>query len=615
MRVRTIEATNVPPVRKFDVASLSDIVVIAGPNGVGKTRLMQGILGKFQSPTQVPNVRLVLDATDATERKTWASETLDTAKPGDALKLVASLQRNRRRGKWKGSVLQFESDRSIQAIKPYAFSWNIGDPWDEDIAWNLPLGRLQARFQDTLHSILRKVQSRRDQLGRRAEEQIRRGERTMSLDSPDPLAPFKTAFAQLLGPKELVDADLAKQTLLYRQDGTEHPLANLSSGEREVVNIVFDFLLRGPSDCIVFFDEPELHLHPELSYKLLQTLKSSGERNQFVFSTHSPDIITASLEHSVIFLAPPRADSTNQAVVVRDDDGTNRALRLLGQSVGIVALGRRIVLIEGRTSSLDKQTYGAILRNRLNNLVLVPSGGKATLKSFATVVDEVLSQALWGVEFFMLCDRDALSPSAASAELEARSGGRLRTLKRYHLENYFLEEDVLAQCFAEMEPAASWLRSPDSIRERLRELAVSMVSYATALTVSGELRESVGNVDLMPKACHNKNAEELASLILDRAAAEQDRVRSALEVGRVAKLAEQTFVAMTQSVAPGSDQWKKVIPGKPLLAQFAAAANIDVGRLKLMYLGVSSRREPDAFQDIVDVFSDFSRYGNEDGPS
>jgi predicted ATP-dependent endonuclease of OLD family len=66
------------------------------------------------------------------------------------------------------------------------------------------------------------------------------------------------------------------------------------------VNIVFDFLLRNPSDCIVFFDEPELHLHPELSYKLLQTLSSIGKNNQFVFCTHSPEIITASIENSVV---------------------------------------------------------------------------------------------------------------------------------------------------------------------------------------------------------------------------------------------------------------------------------------------------------------------------
>jgi AAA15 family ATPase/GTPase len=56
------------------------------------------------------------------------------------------------------------------------------------------------------------------------------------------------------------------------------PIDTLSSGEKEVVNIVFDFILRNASDCIVMFDEPELHLHPELSYKLLQTLSSIGKK-------------------------------------------------------------------------------------------------------------------------------------------------------------------------------------------------------------------------------------------------------------------------------------------------------------------------------------------------
>ena len=68
------------------------------------------------------------------------------------------------------------------------------------------------------------------------------------------------------------------------------------------------------------FDEPELHLHPELSYRLLQTLSSYGNRNQFVFSTHSPEIISASLENTVIFVTPRNDSNSNQAVVVHRDD-------------------------------------------------------------------------------------------------------------------------------------------------------------------------------------------------------------------------------------------------------------------------------------------------------
>src|SRR5262249_25418709 len=99
-----------------------------------------------------------------------------------------------------------------------------------------------------------------------------------------------------------------------------------------------DFLLRAPEDCVIFFDEPELHLHPELSYKLIQTLQQIGARNQFIFSTHSPEIITASLDKSVIFLSPPQGrahdEIVNQAILVTEQDETNQALKMIGQSIG-----------------------------------------------------------------------------------------------------------------------------------------------------------------------------------------------------------------------------------------------------------------------------------------
>ena len=340
----------------------------------------------------------------------------------------------------------FESDRSIQKIDPFAFTWDVKDPWLEDIGWSNTFGGLKARFQDTIHSLFRKVQSHEREIARRAIEMQRSGTTSMPLDFADPLKAFKDAFALLLAPKQLLDPDVRSQQLAYEYEGKSHPLKSLSSGESEVVNIVFDFILRSPSDCIVFFDEPELHLHPELSYKLLQALRASGARNQFIFCTHSPEIITASLDQTVVFLAPPSVlhdgSSKNQAIRVREDDSTNEALKLLGQSIGVVALGRRLVLIEGTTSSLDKQTYGLLLRNRYPSLVLVPTGGKDLMRSFTQVVRDVLDKSIWGVDFYMLCDRDAAADSETS-QLEATANGKLKFLSRYHLENYFLDGFVL----------------------------------------------------------------------------------------------------------------------------------------------------------------------------
>jgi predicted ATPase len=75
--------------------------------------------------------------------------------------------------------------------------------------------------------------------------------------------------SKLLPGKTLLDLNEQGQVIQYTvADGATLQLSAPSSGERAVVTIVFDFLLRDRQHCIIVFDEPELHLHPELSYRL-----------------------------------------------------------------------------------------------------------------------------------------------------------------------------------------------------------------------------------------------------------------------------------------------------------------------------------------------------------
>ncbi len=608
MRITSVHADDVLPVRRFSVDRLSDIVVVAGPNGVGKSRLIEGLLHKFQNPSSHAQIRMTIDATSAAERAEWGKQQLDTSIQADAQILSRTLQKNRSRRQWNSSVIHFESDRSIQQINPFQFTWDVTDPWLESIGWNQTFGGLRARFQDTLHSLFRKVQSHEKDIARKAIELQRGGQPSMPLDFADPLKTFKDAFTLLVAPKKLLDPDPKNQQLFYEYDGTTFPLSSLSSGEREVVNIVFDFILRTSSDCIVFFDEPELHLHPELSYKLLQALRSAGTNNQFVFCTHSPEIITASLDQTVVFLAPPTKDSNerqnNQAVRVEESDSTNQALRLLGQSIGIVALGRRLVLIEGTTSSLDKQTYGLLLKNRYPGLVLVPTGGKELIRSFGQIVENVLDKAIWGVDFFMLCDRDAADAEDVS-RLQKEAKGRLRFLTKYHLENYFLDGRVIAQMFQDLEPEASWLRDPVRIEEKLREIAVASLSYATALIVSARIRRSAGNVSVMPRGSHSKSVDELAGLIAGKANLELVRLQGALKGDDVDRAVREVFVKLSDLLHDRSDSWKSEVPGKQILAQFSSAAGMEVGRFKTLYLASVAKTQLPIFDDVVSIFADF----------
>ena len=607
MRIKKISATNIPPVDNFIVDDLKDLVVIAGPNGVGKTRLVSGILNYFQNPkpnrrgAYLTNPSFIIEATDRSERGAWNLPELDTMIPEQAMILQNFLRQNRRRRNFRNSVLYYESNRTIQQVEPFAFQFDMPDPWEEVVSWDLALGGLRNRWEDTQHAIFKKLESQRTSIGNRAIQLRNEGHDSMQLTFSDPMIPFNEAFSKLLGPKTFTKPRIRDQRLTYMDGETELDIQSLSSGELEVLGIAFDFILRNPSHCIVFFDEPELHLHPELLSRLITTLRHVGESNQFILVTHSAELISSSLDETVVFLTPPKEDRSNQAVKIEPTGDVAEALHQLGQSVGIVSLGKKIVLIEGSDSSLDKKTYGQIVRDQFPGLVLLPSGGKENLSSFRTIASEVLDKSLWGIRFFMLADRDA------ATETQPISTDNFRILSRYHLENYFLDAEILRQCFIDREEDNSWLLSVEQIEDRLRKIARSVLGYSVSLVVSKKIRDATGNISVMPKGSHAMDIHTLVDAFSKKAVAERERVETVLDANDVRQLVEGTHQKFEDLLATPSDAWKNEFPGKQILSRFCDQAREEESRLKNLYIRKAQEADTSPFQEIVDIFSSFAQ--------
>ena len=598
MRIKRISVGEIAPIKRFDVDNLSDLVVIAGPNGVGKTRLVNHLLEYFYNFAS-EDLNFTIEATSNTESEAWGKPKLETLEVSDAQMLRTLLHKNRRRRNFTSSVIYYESNRSIQRVKPLDFQFDIPDPWEEDVAWDLSFSGLAHRWQDTQHAIFKKIQSQKTGIANRAIQLRDQGHKQMNLEFNDPLDPFRDAFGKLLGPKKLHQADVQKQRLTYMEGAEERDIQTLSSGEREVLNVTFDFILRKPSHSVVFFDEPELHLHPELLARLITTLRTVGESNQFILISHSPEVIASSLDDTVIFLTPPREDLSNQAVVLKEKDSAAEALHRLGQSIGVISLGKKIVLIEGKDSSLDKKTYSHILANRFPELVLLPSGGKGNLNSFDVVAREVLDKALWGIRFFMLADRDA-SPTL-------QGSGSFRVLSRYHLENYFLDSEILASCFSELEGLDSWLRSPQKIEEKLRAIAREGLGYAAALIVAKQIRDAVGNVDTMPKGVHNQSQDDFIEAFKDSGSTELQRVSESLDCRNIEEQASRVYRKLVDLLDSDNCEWKSHFPGKPIFSKFCEAAQMQPGRMKTLYLTKSFQSNKNPFAEVIEIFENFSR--------
>jgi hypothetical protein len=603
MRITSFEITGIGPLKRILVRDMADVVVFAGPNGVGKTHISSALIDFARNPGAFANVRMTIEATCDEERSRWGKSTLDPRNGNDAGLLRATLQRNQRRNRYQSSFLNFDSDRAIRNVTHYQFGWDIGNPLAEELNWDVAFVPLSNRHNDVRHSLFRMVEGQKRQIADQAFARQRAGETSMSLDIPDILQPFKDAFWQLLAPKNLVEVNTRDQQIYFETEGKRLTIEQLSSGEREVVNIAFDFLLRGPEDCVIVFDEPELHLHPELSYKLLQTLSSIGKRNQFLFSTHSPEIISASLENTVVFVRQPQAGVDNQALIVNRDDQTHHALQALGQSIGVISLGKKLVLIEGQEASLDKLTYSAVLKNRFPEFILVPAGGKEAIRSFGDVNTHILSRTIWGIDFYLLCDRDAANILGPSS-IEATHSNRVTVLPRYHLENYFLDERVLVAGFHQIEPAGSWLHDVSEVKKRLLKIAAEAIPYAVALNVTAAMRERGGNVSVMPRgAIEARTPAALCKLMEAKLDSEMARVQTGLDKKLLKELVASEFERLSKAVEDDSLTWKIDLPGRFIFNKFASEASIQTGRLKQIYLNHANPET--TFQDIVAVFSRF----------
>ena len=60
MRIAKISVVDHPPIDRFKIDDLSDRVVIAGPNGVGKTKLIEYIQQVARNPLDLSNIQMTV---------------------------------------------------------------------------------------------------------------------------------------------------------------------------------------------------------------------------------------------------------------------------------------------------------------------------------------------------------------------------------------------------------------------------------------------------------------------------------------------------------------------------------------------------------------------------
>lgn len=257
-------------------------------------------------------------------------------------------------------------------------------------------------------------------------------------------------------------------TLFFKKRGhpTPFPFNVLSSGEKEVVDLLLDLYLRQENfdNTIFLLDEPELHINTSIQKKLLIEInKLVGENCQIWLTTHSIGFIRALQEEfkqecQLIYFDQTQ-NYASETIVIKPSIKSSAIWRKLFEvaldDLAHLLSPKRIIYCEGRDApgnggkerGMDAQAFNNIFNEKYPDTLFVSSGGNTELDQRSQIAISILSKALPTVEILVLKDRDSGSGKPITSHdrelyLENNPDNH-RMLKRWEIENYLFSKDAL----------------------------------------------------------------------------------------------------------------------------------------------------------------------------
>lgn len=241
---------------------------------------------------------------------------------------------------------------------------------------------------------------------------------------------------------------------------------SLSAGEKEVVDILLDLFLRREKyeNSIFLLDEPELHINTAVQRKLIIEIdKLIGDGGQIWIATHSIGFLRAFQEElsgkcQVIHFEDNMrfASETITLTPIANNRTTWKSIfsTALDDLTGLIA-PNRIIYCEGRDKprrdgserGLDAQVLNNIFNTEYPDTVFVSSGGNTELDQRSSIALAILGKVFPNMEIWVFKDRDMASGKPISesdrTEYLANQDERFRVMKRWEIENYLFDKEVL----------------------------------------------------------------------------------------------------------------------------------------------------------------------------
>ena len=273
-----------------------DLVVLAGSNGSGKTRILESILDYFQKIVnhiehiENENVAGVFFETD---EQSCLKEGYDS----NMLYLILNYY-NDENNVERGRKVVEENLKVFPKIIYVPTETNF-----QKVEIASPMLFREYKFLNIVDSGLIKdvpsyIATRITELANE-QESIPMGEKR------------KAVFREINEIFEILDLDIkisgisknAKSIPIFTNSaGDKFDINELSSGEKQLFLRTLAIKMLNPENSIILIDEPELSLHPKWQQRIVDVYRKIGKNNQIIIATHSPHILGSVRKENIMLL-------------------------------------------------------------------------------------------------------------------------------------------------------------------------------------------------------------------------------------------------------------------------------------------------------------------------
>ena len=394
----------------------------------------------------------------------------------------------------------------------------------------------------------------------------------------EPIDEYGMILEKVFSGYQFYDKEEASPTDLFIKtpSGDIIPFSDLSSGEKEVFFTLCFFQRHNVENATISIDEPELHLHPSLARQLIRTIQDIKSGNQIWLATHNSEILDEAGREKIWFIK--RSQETNLAEVIHsvDEKDSLQALRDLFGYSGYIGLAKKMVFLEGDNSSLDRRMFNRLFPQFSRDLKFIPASGCSQLERINSAILTLLESNLGYCEFFLIRDKDYMDDEMVTAQKE-KGKEKIIILNRHEIENYLLNFDIIAKVQTEIfsKPITS-----EEVREKFHIIAKKISGQVLRDMVTYRMFYYINANNLSIGKCFqndemmDENGEwiggkttQLLEKFQEKSSSTSNEVSSLLEKDNFQRFYEECKKEIKESL--NSDRWIDLFPGKELLQLYS----------------------------------------------